>query len=74
MIVESLQDPNRCFVFINYLHHSHVYALQLPPEPQDTCPVLWIHGTAQAVIAESLTDFFAVYLSDPDGILFPPSL
>jgi hypothetical protein len=73
-IVHTLSDAEHCFVFIQYLYHSHVYALHFTPEPTERSPVVWIYGAQSAVIAHSLTDFLEAYRADPESILFPEQL
>jgi cell wall assembly regulator SMI1 len=70
-IGESLPDAASCYVFIDYMMRSHVYALRLAPDPMELSPVIWISGAENAVMANSLTEFLEAYLADPYSILFP---
>ena len=73
-IVHVLPGAELCFIFIDYLIYSHVYALRLSPERSEESPVLWICGADYRVIAASLSEFLETYLADPIGVLFPHDL
>jgi hypothetical protein len=69
---ESLPDPYQCFVIIDYMIRSHVYAVRLSHDPLAVTPVIWICGPHWEVIAPSFSDFGERYLLDRTAILFPP--
>jgi len=68
---DSLADPSRCFVFIDYMIRSHVYAVRLTQDAQAVTPVIWICGSQWEVIAPSFSDFGERYLLNRNSVLFP---
>jgi hypothetical protein len=73
-IVDTLDEAEHCFVFIDYMFRSHVYALRFSSDALERSPVVWICGAENAIIADSLTEFLGAYLADPYSILFPKQL
>jgi hypothetical protein len=68
---DSLPDPSQCFVFIDYMIRSHVYAVRLTQDVLAVTPVIWICGSHWEVIAPSFSDFGEKYLLDRSAVLFP---
>jgi|SRR5579864_68766 len=68
-IMQSLADPHRWFVIVDYLVTSAVLAIRLSAASENT-PVLWIGGGKHhRVVAESFSGFLEAYLVNPLDLL-----
>ncbi len=67
-IAEKLPDAQECFVFVDYMIMSHVYAIRLSPNPNVPTPVFWISGPFWEEIAPSFSVFIEKYLTDTNSI------
>jgi len=71
----ALPNPATYFVFADYMIFSHVYAVRLSEGGVQTDSVLWVLSPTQyEEIAPSFEAFLRMYGSDPEAILFPPSV
>ena len=70
-LLKSLANAALCFVFIDYLISSRVYAIQLSMNADNQTPIIWIDGPRYSVIASSLSEFLERFLADPCQVLFP---
>jgi hypothetical protein len=68
-IMETLPEPHRWFVFVDYLIFSAVYAIRLSASAEGT-PVIWIgHGRHHRIMASSFSSFMETYLANPCALL-----
>jgi hypothetical protein len=68
-IMKTLPDPDRWFVFVDYLLYSAVYAIRLSA-PTESTPVLWVgSGRHHRVVASSFSGFVEIYLTNPHNLL-----
>jgi len=67
-IVNTLKNPEECFVFSDYSFHLFVYAIRLNKFTLDDNQIYIIQGSNYEVIATSFTQFLSFYLED-DSIL-----
>jgi hypothetical protein len=79
-VVDILPEPDHCFVFMDYLIFSHVYAFRLFHARRMTSPVIWISGAVgergpeYRVMSDSLADFLETYVRSPEEVPFPRNL
>jgi len=62
--VPALKDPERYFVFADYLQWSWAYAIHLDANSPDTNQVIHVGTLRPKVIANSFTAFVNLYLQD----------
>jgi hypothetical protein len=65
-------DPDHLFIFCDYLQSSWAYAIRLGPSEADGGEVTTCGWIVDAVVANSFSEFIALYLSN-NRILYPPS-
>jgi len=67
-IVNTLKNPEECFVFSDYSFHLLIYAIRLNKFTSNENQVYIIQGSNYEVIANSFTQFLDFYIKD-DSIL-----
>lgn len=63
-IVRLLDDHQYCFIFADHSIHLMTYAIRLYSSPSETNEIYVICGEVFAKIADSFTEFIALYLRD----------
>lgn len=71
-IKKTLADPERYFVFADYMIGSHVYAIRLSPDKSAATPIIWICGSRWRVVAATFSEFGEKYFANPDELLIAP--
>jgi len=71
----SLPEAGSYYAFADWSIWSHVYALRLTRDIDQSAPVIWIgNGQTWRVLFESFDAFLTGYLRDYDSVLFPTDL
>jgi len=67
-ITAKLPDARHCFVFVDFLILSHVYAIRLSADANTQTPVFWICGSFWKEVAPSFSRFIELYLTDINSL------
>ena len=71
-ITDRLPNADNYFVFADHSIWVHVYAIQLRGEGSNAAPILWIaDGITFDIIASSFSEYWMMYLDDPDSVIAP---
>ena len=73
-ITKALPQPHRCFVFVEHIRRTHIYAVRLSCDTRVRDPVFWICGSDYHILANSSGEFFRRYLTNRSSIDMPVTL
>lgn len=71
-IANRLPDAKHYFAFADHSIWVCVYAVHLSDNPDTDTTIVWIaDGNTFDILAETFSEFWELYLTSPDRILFP---
>jgi hypothetical protein len=67
---EDRPEARRWYIIVDYMMRSHMFAVELPNQSAETCPVIFINGHYETV-TQTWTAYIEDYLRDPEAAAFP---
>lgn len=67
-LVNTLPEHQQCFIIADNMFHLFTYAIKLYPATSEKNEVYILFGDEYKIVANSFTEFIALYLEDPDQL------